>query len=50
MTTIAAAMLAAMNNGVAGSTSASFGMSMAAFLLNVQIYVLGQQVPTLTAR
>ncbi|CAK9238502.1 unnamed protein product [Sphagnum troendelagicum] len=34
MTTIAAAMLAAMNNGVAGSTSASFGMSMAAFLLN----------------
>ncbi|CAK9238489.1 unnamed protein product [Sphagnum troendelagicum] len=34
MTTIAAAMLAAMNNGVAGSTSASLGMSMAAFLLN----------------
>ncbi len=34
MTTIAAAMLAAMNNGVAGSTSASFGMSMVAFLLN----------------
>ncbi len=34
MTTIAAAMLAAMNNGVAGSTSASFSMSMAAFLLN----------------
>jgi hypothetical protein len=34
MTTVAAAMLAAMNDGVAGSTSASFGMSMAAFLLN----------------
>jgi hypothetical protein len=35
MTTIAAAMLAAMNNGdVAGSTSAPFGMSMGAFLLN----------------
>ncbi len=33
MTTIAAAMLAAMNNGVGTSTSASFGMSMAAFLL-----------------
>jgi hypothetical protein len=34
MTTIAAAMLAAMNNGVGTSTSASFGMSMAAFHLN----------------
>ncbi|CAM6009660.1 unnamed protein product [Sphagnum balticum] len=33
VTTIAAAMLAAMNNGVGTSTSASFGMSMAAFLL-----------------
>ncbi len=34
MTTIAAAMLAAMNNGVGTSTSAPFVMSMAAFLLN----------------
>ncbi|CAK9237398.1 unnamed protein product [Sphagnum troendelagicum] len=34
MTTIAAAMLAAMNNGVETSTSAYFGMSMAAFILN----------------
>jgi len=34
MTTIAAAMLAAMNNGVGTGTIASFGMSMAAFLLN----------------
>ncbi|KAH8952470.1 hypothetical protein BDL97_09G087100 [Sphagnum fallax] len=34
MTTIAATMLAAMNNGVETSTSAYFGMSMAAFILN----------------